>query len=59
MPTATEIILEYVCPALGCFFLYFMVMAPVKDVRAAVREGTMGSLNPTPWAFQMGTCLGW
>jgi len=33
--------------------------APVKDVRAAVGNGTLGVLNPTPWAVMTGNCIGW
>jgi hypothetical protein len=91
MPTAVEIILEYVCPGLGCIVAYVMFMgawflfsvktrnhfhafvpqqslvvliehciiAPVKDVRKAVGNGTLGVLNPTPWAVMTGNCVGW
>ncbi|KAL3768521.1 LOW QUALITY PROTEIN: hypothetical protein ACHAW5_006717 [Stephanodiscus triporus] len=31
MPTATEIILEYVCPLLGCIVAYVMFMALMSD----------------------------
>lgn len=36
-----------------------MFSAPIKDVREAVKRGTLGSLNPTPWAVMTGNCTGW
>lgn len=59
MPTATEIVLEYVCPLFGCLAANFMFTAPIKDVRKAVSRGTLGCLNPTPWAVMTGNCTGW
>jgi solute carrier family 50 protein (sugar transporter) len=37
----------------------FMFAAPLKSVRTAISLGTLGSLNPTPWAFMTGNCIGW
>jgi solute carrier family 50 protein (sugar transporter) len=87
MLSAQEIILQYVCPALGMIAANFMFAgesnvnsvrvvlfalqiitylkhvtlptAPFKDVRQAVSNGTLGNLNPTPWAFMTGNCCGW
>ena len=59
MLTPTEIILEYACPLIGTFIALFMFMAPVSDVRTAVANGTLGALNPTPWAVMTGNCIGW
>ncbi len=60
MPTPTEIVLEYVCPSLGLIVANMMFMAPLSDLRQAVAKGTgLGDLNPTPWAFMLGNCLGW
>jgi len=36
-----------------------MYMAPVQDLRAALVDGKLGSLNPVPWAVMTGNCLGW
>lgn len=36
-----------------------MFAAPIKDVREAVKRGTLGSLNPMPWAVMTGNCTGW
>ena len=56
---ASEIVLIYVCPLMGCIIANIMFTAPLKDVRQAVRRGTLGSLNPTPWAVMTGNCTGW
>ena len=61
METKTNIFLEYVCPALGVLIANAMFLAPLGDLRSALRiasEG-LGDLNPTPWAFMLGNCLGW
>jgi solute carrier family 50 protein (sugar transporter) len=36
-----------------------MFSAPYRDVRKAAEAGTLGDLNPTPWAFMLGNCVGW
>ena len=60
MLSPTEIVLEYVCPTLGLVTAILMWLAPVRDLRSAVRRGAgLGDLNPTPWAFMLGNCLGW
>lgn len=60
MSTAAEIILEYICPSLGMIVAWLMWLAPVKDLRDAVRRGAgLGDLNPTPWAMMLGNCVGW
>ncbi|EJK55591.1 hypothetical protein THAOC_24666, partial [Thalassiosira oceanica] len=56
---AKQIVLIYVCPAAGMVIANFMFTAPVRDVRAAVSAGSLGALNPTPWAVMTGNCLGW
>ena len=35
------------------------IEAPFKDVREASMRGTLGHLNPTPWAVMTGNCIGW
>jgi len=57
---AAKIILEYVCPILGVILTNLMCIAPLKDLQNAVSSGVgIQSLNPTPWAFMLGNCLGW
>lgn len=36
-----------------------MFSAPYRDVKKAVERGYLGDLNPTPWGFMLGNCLGW
>ena len=59
MLAPSVIILEYVCPLLGMIAANFMFAAPLQSVRTAISHGTLGSLNPTPWAFMTGNCIGW
>lgn len=52
--------MEYVCPSLGLIVANMMFLAPLNDLRTAVSKGNgLGDLNPTPWAFMLGNCLGW
>jgi solute carrier family 50 (sugar transporter) len=58
--SASNIVLEYVCPVLGTLTANVMFVAPVRDVYRAVRAGRgLGALNPTPWAFMLGNTMGW
>jgi len=59
MLSVEEILLEHLCPLLGVITANVMFFAPFKDVRKAVANGNLGDLNPTPWAFMIGNCLGW
>lgn len=36
-----------------------MFAAPYRDIKTAVDRGSLGDLNPTPWAFMLGNCCGW
>ena len=57
--SAKVIILEFICPILGVITGNLMCASPFKDLTKAVRYGDLGDLNPTPWAFMLGDCLGW
>ena len=59
MLSASEIILEYVCPGAGTITGTLMWMAPWKDVQQATARGRLDDLNPLPWAFMLGNCIGW
>lgn len=59
MLSPSVIILEYICPLFGMIVANIMFTAPVQSVRHAISIGTLGQLNPTPWAFMMGNCIGW
>jgi hypothetical protein len=38
-------------------FVSFSFIAPVNDLRQALIDGNLGSLNPLPWAFMTGNCV--
>jgi solute carrier family 50 protein (sugar transporter) len=59
MISTREIILEIICPAFGVILANVMFIASYKDVKLAVARGSLGDLNPTPWAFMLGNCCGW
>jgi len=59
MPSTTFIILNYVCPSLGTILASATFSAPVSSLKKALSEKDLGDLNPTPWAFMTGNCLGW
>ena len=54
-----EIIFEYLCPTGGCILAFLVFTAPIKDLKQALRRGSLGSLNTIPWAVMTGNCLGW
>mmetsp|Transcript_4093 Transcript_4093/g.7515 ORF Transcript_4093/g.7515 Transcript_4093/m.7515 type:complete len:620 (-) Transcript_4093:177-2036(-) len=56
---ASTIILEYVCPIIGIVLATQMFLAPFKDVQKAIKSGSLGELNPLPWVFMLGNCIGW
>lgn len=56
---SATIFLEYVCPTLGVVIGSYMFYAPVRDVQNAVARGSLGDLNPLPWAFMLGNCAAW
>eukprot|EP00978_Attheya_sp_CCMP212_P033966 scaffold139999_cov55-Attheya_sp.AAC.3 len=55
--SASEIVLEYFCPAMGMVFANIMFAAPLMAVRKAVQRANLGDLNPTPWAFMTGNTV--
>jgi solute carrier family 50 protein (sugar transporter) len=59
MLSASEIVLEYVCPGAGTITAMLMWVAPWKDVQQATARGRLDDLNPLPWAFMLGNCIGW
>eukprot|EP00980_Cylindrotheca_fusiformis_P017533 scaffold5498_cov86-Cylindrotheca_fusiformis.AAC.7 len=59
MVSASEVLLQYVCPAVGVVLANCMFFAPYGDVKKAIAKGQLGNLNPTPWAFMLGNCFGW
>jgi solute carrier family 50 protein (sugar transporter) len=59
MLSASEIILEYVCPGAGTITGTLMWIAPWKGIQEATARGRLDDLNPLPWAFMLGNCIGW
>lgn len=53
------IIFEYVCPTLGVLISTCLYAAPVRDLQKCLQQGSLGNLNPIPWAVMSGNCLGW
>lgn len=54
-----DVLLVYACTFCGLALPCAMYAAPVTDLRRALRAGTLGKLNPTPWVWAMGNCFGW
>lgn len=50
---------ENLAPSLGVVFACMMNAAPIQSLKGALAAGYLGSLNPAPWAFMFGNCLGW
>lgn len=40
-------------------YMYLTRIAPVRDVNRALDRGTLGSLNPTPWAVMTANTTAW
>ena len=59
MTLIASIILELVVPVVGTIFSNLVYVAPYRDLQKAVQRGTLGDLNPTPWAFMYGNGFGW
>jgi solute carrier family 50 protein (sugar transporter) len=59
MLSASEIILQYACPGAGTVTAMFMWVAPWNDLQQATARGRLDDLNPLPWAFMLGSCIGW
>jgi solute carrier family 50 protein (sugar transporter) len=59
MASATYLFLNYICPSLGTIMASLTFAAPIGALRERLARGSLGSLNPTPWAFMLGNCAGW
>ena len=57
--SAEEIVLSFLFPSLGILTGLSWFLSPVKAIQAANRRGSLGNLNPTPWSFMLGNCIGW
>lgn len=58
-PSTEYIILDLLCPSLGVILATMTFAAPVRSLRERLTQGSLGDLNPTPWAVMTGNCAGW
>lgn len=59
-PSTEYIVLDLLCPSLGVVLATTTFAAPVRSLRDRLAaKGSLGHLNPTPWAVMTGNCLGW
>jgi solute carrier family 50 protein (sugar transporter) len=54
MTSAAFIAEHYICPAIGAILSTLTFMAPIRSLKSCTRDGSLGMLNPTPWAFMTG-----
>jgi hypothetical protein len=54
MPSAAFIAEHYVCPTIGAILATLTFSAPIQSLRSCMKNGSLGDLNPTPWAFMTG-----
>ena len=58
-PSLAFILADYVAPTIGCILSTLTFSAPIKSLLSAIKSGSLGSLNCTPWAFMTGNTIGW
>eukprot|EP00573_Skeletonema_grethae_P004062 CAMPEP_0201704982 /NCGR_PEP_ID=MMETSP0578-20130828/44485_1 /ASSEMBLY_ACC=CAM_ASM_000663 /TAXON_ID=267565 /ORGANISM="Skeletonema grethea, Strain CCMP 1804" /LENGTH=284 /DNA_ID=CAMNT_0048193123 /DNA_START=156 /DNA_END=1007 /DNA_ORIENTATION=- len=58
-PSSGFILAEYVAPTIGCILSTLTFSAPIKSLLTAIKSGSLGNLNCTPWAFMTGNTIGW
>jgi solute carrier family 50 (sugar transporter) len=58
-PDWNILVFHYVCPIMGVFISTALYMAPIRDLQQCLLKGSLGNLNPVPWAVMSGNCLGW
>lgn len=51
------LIMNHICPAAGVILSTLMYSAAISDLKQCILCGSLGSLNPIPWAIQMGNCF--
>jgi len=57
--SAVDILVSVVAPTVGVLIGNVMWASPYPDLRAALKEGELGALNPLPWSVTFGNCLAW
>ncbi|KAL7501108.1 hypothetical protein ACHAWT_010859 [Skeletonema menzelii] len=58
-PSLGFILADYVAPTIGCILSTLTFSAPIKSLLMAIKSGSLGSLNCTPWVFMTGNTIGW
>lgn len=48
-----------VCPTAGCVLAALMFCAPLRDLNDCLQRGSLGTMNPIPWAVAVGNTFGW
>jgi solute carrier family 50 protein (sugar transporter) len=59
MASPQEIVLQYVCPGLGCAVALLLFSSPLPAVRRVVRSKQLGDLNVLPFAMMVANCISW
>jgi len=59
MTVPINFLVEFVCPTLGAILANALFAAPISSLMLALSERSLGDLNPVPWAFMSGNCIGW
>lgn len=44
---------------MGVLISTALYTAPARDLQTCLQKGSLGTLNPIPWAVMSGNCLGW
>ena len=53
-PSFSYLVAYYVCPTIGAILSTLAFAAPIRTLRSSMMDGSLGNLNPTPWAFMTG-----
>jgi len=59
MTDVKEVLLEYICPGIGVILANAVFSAPVCSLQKALKAASLGDINPLPWVFMTGNCMGW
>lgn len=59
MTPLSQFLVNQFCPALGVIMANAVFAAPIKSLKSATVSASLGDLNPLPWTFMTGNCIGW
>jgi len=59
MLTPQEIVLQYVCPGLGCVVALLLFSSPLPAARRVNSTKQLGDLNVLPFAMMVANCISW